>query len=57
MKEIDKKQAPQVSGGGELPYVTDPPCLPDPDYPKEPGGPLVDYTKSIGELDLPSTRA
>jgi len=33
MKEVEKKDAPEVSGGGSPPYVTDPPLV---DYPPEP---------------------
>jgi len=50
MKEVDKKDAPNVSGGGPLdPTVTDPPGYPGVDYPQYP----VDYT-SPGEGDVPS---
>jgi hypothetical protein len=45
MKEVEKKDAPDVSGG----YVTDPVECPITDYPKYPnGGPL-------GDEDLPVT--
>lgn len=50
MKEVDKKDAPNVSGGYTGPLVTDPPSDPIPgvDYPQNP---YVDYS---GEGDLPS---
>ena len=48
MKEVDKKDAPAVSGGGPLdPTVTDPPEYPGVDYPQHP----VDYS---GDGDVPS---
>ena len=33
MKEVEKKEAPEISGGAALPYVTDPPVV---DYPQDP---------------------
>ena len=46
MKEVDKKERPEVSGGSS-PFVTDPPTYPDPDYPQTP------VTDPLGESDLP----
>ena len=46
MKEVEKKDAPEISGGA-LPFVTDPPTVPD--YPQNPSNP--DQTE--GERDLP----
>jgi hypothetical protein len=46
MKEVDKKDAPNVSGGYTGPLVTDPP-VEGVDYPQNP---FVDYA----EGDLPS---
>jgi len=47
MKEVDKKDAPSVSGGYVGPLVTDPP-VEGVDYPQTP---FVDYG---GEGDVPS---
>jgi hypothetical protein len=48
MKEIDKKDSAEVSGGYFGPLVVDGPCIPNPeeDYPQYPNG-------STGEDDLP----
>jgi hypothetical protein len=52
MKEVEKKRAPEVSGGHQWPGVTDPPFEEGPypvDYPASPGGctlpdvPVADY--------------
>jgi hypothetical protein len=57
MKEVDKKDPPQISGGYADPsltdtYVTDPSgCVPD--FPSNPMGPL---DQTVGERDLPSPR-
>jgi hypothetical protein len=42
MKEVEKKQAPEVSGGNVLPDTTGLPVppFPDPQYPPYPGGPM-----------------
>ena len=49
MKEVDKKDAPEVSGGYVGPLCTDPAQAPISEYPKYPnGGPL-------GDEDLPVT--
>ncbi len=48
MKEVDKKDAPAVSGGYVGPLVTDPPAYPiPPEYPQYPHG------DPLGEDDLP----
>lgn len=41
MKEVEKKEAPAVSGGlTQTGIVYNPPF--NPDYPKQPGGPVTD---------------
>jgi len=49
MKEVDKKDAPEVTGGYIGPLCTDPPGYPTPeaDYPQYPINPY-------GENDLPA---
>ena len=48
MKELEKKDAPTVSGGYFGPLVTDPPAYPTPaEYPQYPNG------DPTGEGDLP----
>jgi hypothetical protein len=47
MKDVPKKQLPEVSGGQLIdgPCIPDPfngPFITDPDYPQEPGGPHID---------------
>ncbi len=48
MKEVDKKDMPEVSGGYFGPFVTDPPTYPDPGYPQTP------VNDPLGEGDLPA---
>jgi len=52
MKEVEKKDAPEISGGGSGSYVTDPPLV-GIDYPKEPTSP---DSQDQGERDLPTWR-
>ena len=47
MKEVDKKDAPDVSGGYTGPLCTDPTAYPITEYPKLPNG------DPTGEGDLP----
>lgn len=49
MKEVDKKDTPEVSGGYIGPPCTDPPGYPIPDYPQYP--PPRD---PFGEDDIPT---
>ena len=57
MKEVEKKDPAQISGGYADPsltdqYVTDPSgCIPD--FPRDPMGPL---DQTVGERVLPSPR-
>lgn len=47
MRELDKKEAPEISGGYFGPLVTDPPAYPTSDYPDQP-------MTGTGEEDLPA---
>jgi len=48
MKEVEKKDTPEISGGALPPLVTDPPLV-GPDYPQTPTTPETE-----GERDLPT---
>ena len=48
MKEIQKKDLPEISGGAESPIaIIGPPCIPLP-YPQMPGGP-IDPNDPLGD--------
>jgi hypothetical protein len=51
MKEVDKKDAPEVTGGYFGPLCTDPPGYPIPeaDYPQYPSNPYGENDLPVGE--------